>query len=92
MKGANVIFRDVPMYVMINLISGKETINELCSERISIHSNIHRYLKLFEKYGLVKRIRRDGRSWKFSLTEDGKEVAELIKRIHDRLEQTYKSI
>lgn len=69
-----------PALVLIEISEGKNTLTKLWKSSVSSFTWLERIVKKFEELGLVKR-EKVSRDKIITLTEDGKELAELFKKL-----------
>ncbi len=81
----NNIFFLQPAKVLVAILNGANTIKELQLKLNISYAHLFYTLISLSEYGLVELKDRDGRSYEIVLTEEGKEIAILIKNIMSKI-------
>jgi len=75
------LFREVPLKVLLSLISGKKSITQVYREVQTTYSYTLKILKKLEEFGLVTYDWTNGREKNYFLTEKGRRLIEMLKPI-----------
>jgi predicted transcriptional regulator len=79
------LFNKNPVLIMISLLDKDKTASEICYERKIPHNYIIMRTAILKNFGLIKIKKFKNRNL-YSLTEEGRELAELLKKVYERCE------
>jgi len=80
-KLKDLLFKEIPLKVLLSLVSGKKSITQIYREVQTTYSYTLNTLKELEKFGLVTYDWTNGREKAYFLTEKGRKLIEMIKPI-----------
>lgn len=75
------LFKEIPLKVLLALLSGKKSITDVYREVQTTYSYTMTILKKLEEFGLVTYDWINGREKVYFLTEKGKKLIEMLKPI-----------
>jgi len=75
------LFNEVPIKVLLSLVSGKKSITDVYREVQTTYSHAMNTLRKLEEFGLVAYDWKNGREKVYFLTERGRKLLEYLKEI-----------